>query len=189
MNNLNGLVLVGGRSLRMGIDKAHINYHGKTQQEYLLELLRKHCKDAFVSCRNVAPNPTINHAYIVDLYPSAGPMGALLSAFAHANEPWLVVACDMPFVNDDAVGFLLQNRRPDKIATAFKNAATNNPEPLLAIWEPKALLLLQLAFENQQRSLLKVLQTADIQQIEALDPKWLVNVNTPEEQKKAGFNL
>lgn len=176
--------------MRMGIDKATINYHGKTQQEYLCELLSKHCNAVFVSCSSAKLNQVVGYTQIVDLYPVAGPMGALLSAFAHnCHEAWLVVACDMPFVNADAIDFLLRSRNADKLATAFINVATHSPEPLLTIWEPKVWPLLKFAFKNQQCSLRQVLQSAEIQEVEALDAQWLLNINTPEEQKKAGFSL
>ena len=48
---LNGLVLAGGKSQRMGEDKGQINYHGKPQREYLYDLLNGFTESTYMSCR------------------------------------------------------------------------------------------------------------------------------------------
>ena len=48
---LNGLVLAGGKSVRMGYDKSSIQWHGKEQRYYMADLLKQICKDVFISCR------------------------------------------------------------------------------------------------------------------------------------------
>ena len=47
---LKGLVLAGGRSTRMGVSKARINWYGKEQQYYLADLLNSCCEEVFISC-------------------------------------------------------------------------------------------------------------------------------------------
>jgi len=46
-----GLVLVGGRSARMRVDKASLIYHGKPQTKHCLDLLKPFCEKSFLSCR------------------------------------------------------------------------------------------------------------------------------------------
>ena len=48
---LNGLVLAGGKSVRMGKDKGLINYHGLPQREHVHQLLEKYTEKTFMSCR------------------------------------------------------------------------------------------------------------------------------------------
>ena len=48
---LNGLVLAGGKSIRMGFDKANIKWHAKEQQYYIADLLKEVCENVFISCR------------------------------------------------------------------------------------------------------------------------------------------
>jgi len=172
----------------MGIDKSVINYHGKPQRGYLYELLGEFCSETFVSCRADQAHELAGYLLIRDIYSSEGPLGALLSAFAYNPETaWLVVACDMPFVKADAVGFLQKNRDCSKIATAFLNPATQLPEPLLSIWEPQSLPILKAAFANNQRAPLKVLQQNQVALLTPTHPQWLLNVNTKQayEQSKA----
>src|SRR4051812_47661865 len=49
---LNGLVLAGGKSERMGRDKTRINWHGKEQCYYISDLLKPFCSEVFISCRH-----------------------------------------------------------------------------------------------------------------------------------------
>src|SRR5438046_2730691 len=100
MNNekpmLNGLVLAGGRSVRMGTDKGVISWHGKEQRYYMADLLRPLCRDVFISCRagqQLQMDP--GYETIIDAFPGLGQFGAILSAFGEQkNAAWLVVACD-----------------------------------------------------------------------------------------------
>jgi molybdopterin-guanine dinucleotide biosynthesis protein A len=114
-----------------------------------------------------------------------GPYGAILTAMMSAPDAaWLVIATDLPFVTGETLQQLIANRNPAKVATAFLNPATGFPEPLITLWEPKAypVLLSYLAQGNVCPR--KALINSDTQIIEARDPQWLVNVNTPEELTK-----
>lgn len=178
---MNGLILVGGRSTRMGIDKSQLAYHGKPQWQYLYELLLPFCQKTFLSCRDNQKDNFANHPLLIDPY-EIGPMGGILSAFEQdSNEAWLVVACDMPFVNEKTIEFLTQPRKTAQIATAFQNPETQLPEPLLTIWEPAAYPFLIEAHKKGQRSPLRILQNADIKRLECPQPNWLKNVNTAEQ--------
>ena len=48
---LNGLVLAGGKSVRMGFDKTLIEWHGKEQRDFMADTLKGICNDVFISCR------------------------------------------------------------------------------------------------------------------------------------------
>jgi molybdopterin-guanine dinucleotide biosynthesis protein A len=135
-----GLVLAGGKSVRMGEDKGQINYHGKPQREFAADLLRPLCEQVFISCR-VDQMEEIDSEYdlLPDTFTGLGPFGAIMSAFReYPDHAWLVIACDLPLLNAQTLGFLLKNRNPSKTASAFNNPVSQFPEPLIAIWEPKA---------------------------------------------------
>lgn len=178
---LKGLVLAGGKSTRMGRDKGELNFYGKPQREYMADLLAPHCREVFLSVRSGQQVPS-SHQLIEDSFIGLGPFGALLSAFR--NDPdaaWLVVACDLPLLNADTLRQLINGRNPSKVATSFRSPVNGFPEPLVAIWEPKAYLH-ALAFMAQGYSCpRKVLINTDICLLEAADASALTNVNTPED--------
>ncbi len=183
---LNGLVLAGGKSERMGQDKGLMDYHGLPQREYLYELMDSFTEQTFMSCR-----PDQLHEFegkypaIPDSISDLGPFGAIISAFReYPNHAWLVVACDIPLVNQSTLMELVENRNPSMVATAFYNQETNFPDPLITIWEPKAypqlLHFLSLGYSCPR----KVLINSRTEVLHPGDPNALLNANSPEEYEK-----
>jgi len=136
-----GLVLSGGKSTRMGTDKSLIEYHGLPQREHLYHLLSKVCEQTFISLRPEQEAKTpFGFATIADEDKFRGPFNGILSAHnRHPEVAWLVLACDLPLMDLDALEQLIEERNPEKLATAFANEQDPLPEPLCAIWEPHAL--------------------------------------------------
>ena len=194
---IKGLILAGGRSTRMGTDKGKIDYHGKPQRDFIAEILMAH-PDKVGRGLNIEPHFSIraeqaaefpeNQKVIADTFLELGPFGAILSAFRHdPNAAWLVVACDLPLLDAEALKYLIENRNPNKIATTFRSpeSAEGFPEPLITIWEPKSYAIL-LQFMAQGISCpRKVLINSDVLVLDAPLPHALMNVNTLEEKEKA----
>ncbi|MFS4448904.1 molybdenum cofactor guanylyltransferase [Maribacter sp. 2307UL18-2] len=137
---LYGLVLSGGKSTRMGMDKGLIEYHGVPQREHLYQLLTQVCEETFMSIRTEqeAEIPS-EYQTIVDLDEYRGPYNGLLSAHKkHPEAAWLVLACDLPLMDVEALRELISERDHNKQATAFALRENPLPEPLCAIWEPHA---------------------------------------------------
>ncbi|GGD38952.1 NTP transferase domain-containing protein [Muriicola marianensis] len=138
---LYGLILAGGKSSRMGRDKALISYHGKSQWEVLYDLAQKLCTRTFLSLRKDQQNDIATEADSIldrDEYP--GPFNGILSAHkAFPDAAWLVLACDLPLIDHKTLQLLVDSRDSSMDATALATQATKLPEPLAAIWEPRAL--------------------------------------------------
>jgi molybdenum cofactor guanylyltransferase len=188
---IKSLILAGGKSQRMGVNKATLNYHGKPQTEVLIDLLRGLDIDPYVSCRKEQAVDFImdlaaeNVPIVTDTFLDLGPFGAILSAFRHdPNTAWLVIACDLPLLDAETLEYLIKNRNLSAIATAFKSPSSKEgfPEPLITIWEPRAYPIL-LSFLAQGISCpRKVLINSDSHLLDAPNPDALSNVNTPEEK-------
>jgi molybdenum cofactor guanylyltransferase len=180
-SQISALILSGGQSCRMGEEKRLINYHGKTQEYYLFDLLSNYFSAVYVS---INQNQKTDLPYIKDLDLGVkSPMVGIVSAFHHnPNVAWLVVACDMPFVDEKTIEFLLKHRNSEKFATAFKNPDEHFPEPLLTIYEPKIFPKLQEAINQGKKSPMKVLQNLDIELLQEFDNSWIRNFNTIEER-------
>jgi molybdenum cofactor guanylyltransferase len=184
---LNGLVLAGGKSVRMGHDKGLIDWHGKEQRYFIADLLNRFCNDVFISCRD-EQQQEIDFIYktLPDTFIGLGPYGAILSAFRdQPNAAWLVIASDLPLIDEDTINYLTQHRDTSSIATTFESPYDNFPEPLISIWEPKSYPVL-LSFLAQGYSCpRKVLINSDTTVLNAHNVETLMNVNTPEEFAKA----
>jgi molybdenum cofactor guanylyltransferase len=195
---LKSLVLVGGKSQRMGSDKATLDYHGKPQHQFLVELLRGINVEPHLSCRaeqavDLTRDLDADDVPIIaDTFLELGPMGAILSAFRHdPNAAWLVIACDLPLLDAETLDFLIKNRNLSAVATAFKSPQSEDgfPEPLITIWEPRAYPIL-LSFLAQGISCpRKVLINSDINLLIAPNSDALSNVNTPEERADMALKI
>jgi molybdenum cofactor guanylyltransferase len=193
-----GLVLAGGQSTRMQRDKATLAYHGgKTQLEWAMELLQSHVERAFVSVRPGQTDPVrARFEQIVDTREGLGPIAGIMAAQGrYPDAAWLVLACDLPFLEAATLDYLLAERDPTRPATAFRSGHPNNPkhnglpEPLCAIYEPssrEAILAHIAAGKDCPR---KFLINANTKLLDQPNPRALDNVNTPQEYGSAMASL
>ena len=136
---IHGLLLAGGQSRRMQRDKATLEYAGEPQLARAARLLQPLVGQVFVSVRAGQELDAQRRAFgpIVDLKPDLGPLGGIHAALhTHPAAAWLVLACDLPFLDSATLQQLIASRMPDKLATAFRSRFDGMPEPLCAIWEP-----------------------------------------------------
>ena len=188
---LQGLVLAGGKSQRMGQDKAWMEFHKTPQYLHAVKQISPHCESVHISCREGQQDLFPRHdSFIIDSFLNLGPFGAILSAFReNPNRAYLVVACDLPLLDNETINKLVKNRNPSHYATAFIHPKTGFPEPLISIWEPKSysklLHFLSLGYSCPR----KVLINSEITQLEALNDMPFTNVNNPEDAEKVATLL
>ncbi len=183
-DDLNGLILMGGSSTRMGMDKSSIQYYDKPQGEHLFELLHSYVSECYVSL-NRERTLTFTDQIIIDGFDLKGPLNGILSA--HEFQPskaWLVLAVDLPLINSKTLSKLISQRDRQAYATAFLNARDNFPEPLVTIWEPTGLRKLK-EFHTSGRTTYPrdFLQSEEIKLINVDTENELLNANNEYELK------
>lgn len=181
---LNGLVLAGGQSRRMGTDKGLLKYHNKPQRLFIYDLLDEFCENVYVSIRSDQQEEFDSTVpCIVDQNNYPGPFNGLMSAYIKdPNKAWLVLACDMPLVDSDAIARLISKRQVSQKATAYKATHQEFPEPLFAIWEPEGLRAAQNYLkEGHSCSPLKFLEESNVEIVNPLCDDVLLNVNHSED--------
>jgi len=185
--SLNGLVLAGGESKRMGTDKGLMNWHGKEQRYYLADMLQEFCEEVFISCRQEQVNG-FDSAYrtLPDTFLDLGPYGGILSAMhSQRDKAWLVVACDLPLLDKETIRFLIIHRESKKVATTYESPHDGFPEPLITIWEPESYTVLLDFLGKGTTGLRNVLMNSEKTVVQSARPETLMNVNTPEDVGKA----
>jgi len=183
-----GLILAGGSSSRMKRDKAALLYQGQSQLDRAFELAERHVSRVFVSVRaSQADDPSRAHRpLIIDSVAGEGPIVGIRSALAaHPEAAWLVLACDLPFLRDATLERLLALRDASVFATAYRSSHDGLPEPLCAIWEPKAGAALAEHEAGGGHCPRKFLMRHAVRLLEPIDRQALDNVNTPEEYAEA----
>jgi molybdopterin-guanine dinucleotide biosynthesis protein A len=182
------LVLAGGRSTRMQRDKAALTYHGRTQLEWAVSLLQSHVQRVFVSVRPDQTSDPVRARFdqIVDTREHLGPVAGIMAAQAqHPKVAWLVLACDLPFLDHATLTHLIAARQPQRLATAYRSSHDGLPEPLCAIYEPASREPLLAHVSNGKDCPRKFLINSDVQLIDEPNPHALDNVNTPDEYGSA----
>jgi molybdopterin-guanine dinucleotide biosynthesis protein A len=180
---LRGLVLAGGRSRRLGQDKAALPLDGESLLERAVALLRRVVPDAHVAVRpdQLADPLRRRFALLPDAFEDVGPAAGVLAA--QSFDPaaaWLVLACDMPRVDAAVLAALVAGRDSRRGATAFRAAADGLPEPLCAIYEPATLTNFRRQVEAGGHSgLRELIAGANPVLLDAPGPDALASVNTP----------
>ncbi|MEP6907141.1 MAG: NTP transferase domain-containing protein [Pseudoxanthomonas sp.] len=182
--SLNGLVLSGGASKRMGRDKALLTPAGVPQLSATFHLLSSHVDACFVSLRDEQRQEPLRAQFpgLVDGIAGIGPAAGLLAAHhAFPAAAWLVVACDLPQLDDATLAALIDARTPHQVAVAYRSAHDGLAEPLCALWEPIALARLQSQVSAGRYRLRDVLGAPDVLLLDALGNGALDNINTPDD--------
>jgi molybdopterin-guanine dinucleotide biosynthesis protein A len=184
---LHGLVLTGGDSMRMGEDKALLDAGGEPQLQATLRLLQKHAQPCFVSLRAGQCNEPLRSGMqqIVDGIDGIGPAAGLLAAHsAHPHAAWLVVACDLPLLNDAALEALIHARDSRHAAIGYRSSHDDLPEPLCMLWEAAALECLEQRVRAGRNGLRDALLQVDTLLLPAPSNGALDNANTPQERER-----
>ncbi|MFT6872934.1 MAG: molybdopterin-guanine dinucleotide biosynthesis protein A [Roseivirga sp.] len=145
-----GLILMGGQSLRMGSDKAFVEYRNQTLLKHCLAQLEGLTSEVFLSVN--ADQFEILHGQfncIQDHYPDKGPMGGILSALETLNKDLIVLAVDMPEINHEMLSRIVS--KGNKVR-AYQNQE-NQWEPLPSFWPKTITKTLYSYFAKDQLSL------------------------------------
>ena len=187
---LKGAVMIGGKSTRMGEDKAWLDYGKGPHAIYLFEMLTKASaiKEVFYSGKPLSPPPPsiAPQTILCDRFLNFGPLGGILTLFEHdPKAAWLIVACDLVDLQPETIEYLVQNRNPLKSASVFVNDQ-NRYEPLVSIYEPHIGLQLKRALLDGKQSFQKIFPQISIQKLQVssnLETQFH-NVNSEEERER-----
>jgi molybdenum cofactor guanylyltransferase len=192
MTDLEGFILAGGASSRMGLDKSRLRLGGLTFVERVARALGPvAARVRLVSSR---PDASAHGLPVVrDLHESRGALGGLHAALTSCRAPLaLAVSCDLPFVTRELFERLLALRDEDADAVApFQ--PDGRPQPLCALYSvaPCARVADELIRDGElrPRELLHRVRTRWVAFEELSDlpnsARFFENVNTPEDYEKA----
>jgi len=183
-----GLVLAGGKSSRMGQDKALLTRDGQSQLAHVATLLGRVIGRAYVSTRAEQQQEPERSRFeqIIDRYDDIGPVAGILSAMdKFAEVDWLVVACDLPNIDEHTLCFLLEQRSADKPFTAFKSSYDNLPEPLCAVFRADSHGIIRRFVADGIVCPRKMLIRSDTCLLDQPNPTALDNINTPDDLSRS----
>lgn len=180
---LYGLILSGGKSTRMGQDKGALDYHGRSQSEYLFGKVQSLTEKCFVSCTLLQKDLPHLKALpqIHDMVESLGPAGGIFSAMmTYPKARWLVIAVDMPLVTHDHLQSLIKEAHPFALASGHVDSE-DLPEPLSAIYRPEFRHKLFAFLAREMLCPRKMLLNVNFHTVKGHEPEALMNANTTDD--------
>ena len=180
-----GIVLAGGKSSRMGADKALMLHEGRTLLEKAIALLRPHAREVLVIGDPAKYADHWDHVHPDDA-PGEGPLRGLVTGLRAARYVRvLVVACDMPSVGDRALIRLKQSL--DLAGDAVVPRHPGGVEPLVAAYHRRCLERFESCLRNERYRLIDALSEVDTRYLDLVPGKggWAEdifrNINSPDD--------
>ena len=190
--DIEGFILAGGASSRMGADKAHLRLEDQSFVERIAEAL-----SALTTRVNIVSSKEDAGAWnlpvVQDIYVGRGALGGIHTALANASAPWaFIVSCDLPFVSVELFSLLASCRRTEFDAVAPLQA-DGRPQPLCTLYRTTPCLekveaMLQ-AHELRPRvllleSLTRWVEFSELSELTGAE-RFFINVNTPADYEHA----
>lgn len=105
---VSGIILAGGKSRRMGRDKALLDFDGAPLIARVIARVRAVCAETLIVANDTAAYARFGLPVVSDVYPGKGSLGGIFSGLLAApTEYALAVACDLPFLNDALLRYLI----------------------------------------------------------------------------------
>ncbi len=176
-----GFLLAGGRSSRMGRDKALLELGGRALVAIGLEKLRVVCREVSL----LASNPELGRfgvPVVPDAIPGCGPLGGIVGGLEASASEWnLFLAVDVPFVPVEVLKMLLSASEAEG-AVCVMAEAFGQPQPLAALYARAALPVLRAELEAGRWKVMSAIKAAGaVRYLQFERDDWFRNLNTPEE--------
>ena len=179
------IVMAGGGSHRMGIDKSTLQIRGRPIIEVLCKQLANRFEQILISANDLHRLAFLGYDVVVDKVPGQGPLMGIASALqASANELNLVVACDIPHVEWGFVRRMLAEAGSSQADIVVPVTGEDKYEPLLAVYRKNALGAMNKVLSSGGRKIAEVFTLCRVKYVELDDPGWLVNLNTKAEYEE-----
>jgi len=181
--NISGFILAGGKSHRMGTDKALLLFQGKPLLEHMIGLIAPLCDKVFISGQN-SDYTGFSVEMIPDLNVNCGPIAGIFSALNYSDSDWnLLVSVDVPFVNEELFHLLISNiGEYDCIIPQHISGV----EPLIALYNRRTLPVIEEMIKSGDYRLTNLLSKINTRYIDCSHliqkhPRLFMNINRIED--------
>lgn len=181
--DITALILAGGKSERMGTDKAFIDFNGQSFIESSIGAVKPFCHRIII-LGDPAKYAHLGYEVIPDLIENSGPLAGLYTGLSNSlSEVNVALSCDIPFIESGLVGRLLKEYDSTLDALVCES---NRLNPLVGIYHKRTAPIAKQQLECNQRSMMKFLGLLDYKTLELHEEEThiLKNINTPIELKE-----
>lgn len=180
---VNGYILAGGKSLRMGEDKGLILFNGKPMIAYVIEQLKPTVQKVIIVSNNKAYEQ-FGLEVISDLVTDIGPAGGIFTALSNTDVDYnFICSCDMPFIKTDAINFLIEHSIGFDITVAVHH---DKIQPLFGVYSKSCLPEWKNQIQKNNFKLQELITQFNLQKLEmknmnSFDKTIFTNVNSKSE--------
>lgn len=187
--------MAGGKSSRMGRDKALLEINGEPLIVRAARLVQSALGDPVVIASTFGYEP-LGLKMVADDFPGYGPLGGIATALHVSTTPWsLVIACDLPYLTKPWLEYLIE-RALRSVADAVVPMNVRGPEPLCAMYHKNAEARIRAAVEGGVRKVTDSFANLCVEHVEPSEWKGFAsggalfkNVNSPADYKEAKARL
>ena len=192
--NVSGAILAGGKSRRMGVEKAFIELGGSTIVERVIDAIGQVVSEIIIVTNDPEDFIHVKAQYIRDLpidivkdiHRGIGALGGLHSGLYHASEDRVFVcACDMPFMNPDLVRFIVKALDKNDAAVPVVQGFF---EPLLAAYSKRCIDSIEGEIKKGERQILSFYDSVKLRKINEWELRSVdkdlhsfININSPKD--------
>jgi len=187
--DVTGIILAGGQSRRMGVDKAMIRLSGKTLVEQTAHIFKRLFAETIIISKDPGRFKSAGCRELADRSDEKGAMVGILTALeASGTEFIFTAACDMPFLNEKLISLIVNKGRAFDVALPCSGGHSH---PLHALYSRRCLKAMAESLERGEKSLMRFInglpsdrvRIISEEEIRLIDPgkDSLLNMNTPEE--------
>ncbi len=184
--DVTGVLLAGGKSRRMGKDKARLQLNGRPLFSRMLELMQRLFAEVIIAGdRPDLSRPDVR--CVPDIYPGSA-LGGLYTGLTAAGSDWIFVApCDIPFPDVRIIETLLANRAG---VAAVVPHSQNGYEPVFALYHKSCRPHMEQLLRSQRYRITDFYPQIQLRDLDSrhFPPGWeqnLMNINTPEDLIRA----
>ena len=176
-----GFVLAGGRSSRMGRDKALIEIDGIRLVNRAAQVVNEAAGSATL-IGDPEKYGGLGHPVHQDIFTGCGPLAGIHAALSVSRADWnLVLACDMPEVGPAFLIQMLERAEQGRQDCLLPAGESGRPEPLCAVYHRRVLPAIERALNDGVRKVLDGLAGLRVEVFPVSGPGPFRNINTPAE--------
>jgi len=183
MSKLIGVILAGGKSKRMGVDKSTMAFREKEMIAYSIDALKKYTDTIYISSNN-EEHQQWGYPVLEDAIKNIGPLSGIYSALIKTQSSIIVLPCDSPFVESKFIQFLIQEM--DSANEVFVPSVTGKLEPLFAIYKPSIIPIIKQQIEKKDYKVSQLFSQCKTKVIpidSVFSAQNFVNINSPKDKK------
>jgi molybdopterin-guanine dinucleotide biosynthesis protein A len=185
-NKMTGVILSGGKSVRMGQNKAFIKIEGIPIINRIYILFKELFEEVMIVTDRKELFTNFDSNIFPDLLPNMGALGGLYTGIFYSTYHYsFCVACDMPFIKKPLVQYLIENIRNEDVIVP---RTTDGLQPLHAVYSKNCLGPIKRVIDQGKYKIIdfydlvkvKILEQKDFASLDPLRESF-INVNTPKE--------